>query len=275
MEEIVIREAVIHDMPGICHIHRNDDDPWSRPAECAAWVTKRKARGFYIQVALINDMVVGHGEWVVSDEASGKHYYLGLLQIDDDFQKRGIGRQMLADGARVAKTQGIKKIVTIPEIETGSHLFYAKCGFETGRNIMGVTLPVRDHGYSQKYTAYDGAPYKVVAKEAFVFGAFQASARHMWEVYNQKPVADDRNVATLLSDSGECIQLGWYAKNHTAHVLFWSNRPTHEKVLDILTFANGLSFRYVNFMFFEEYAKLLRAFDGDVNVRDREIYLMV
>jgi len=46
----IIRSATHSDVPGICHLYRNDPCPWTYLDECNAWVTKRLERGFFVRV---------------------------------------------------------------------------------------------------------------------------------------------------------------------------------------------------------------------------------
>ena len=268
-----VREASARDFAGIRHIHRNCDDPWREADECAAWLNKRLERGFYIQAAGIGEQVLGHGEWLVTDSPRSKFLYLGMLQVDADFQRRGIGRAMLEDGLRYARAQGCGRIVTSPEMDDGgaSLAFYEKCGFVRGRRILSAALPTGDYEYSKHYSPCEGAPFRVIREREFVFGTGQASARHMWEVYNEKPATDDRNVKTLLAGDGDCIQLGWFPGQDTALALCWSNAPDHS-VSDILTFGHSLGLRQVTFLFFEEYEPLLAGFGAEISESDLEIY---
>lgn len=129
MENFLIREAKLGDIKGIMNVHRNCDDPWHEENECSAWIEKRLKSGFYIQVAQIGDKIIGHGEWIISTEPKQKILYLGMLQVDDDYQRMGCGRAMIADGVIYAKKFACSKIVTIPDSDTNSIIFYEKCGF--------------------------------------------------------------------------------------------------------------------------------------------------
>jgi len=267
-----IRAATLDDLAGIQHIHRDDNDPWRHKEECEAWVSKRLERGFDIQVAVLDGQIVGHAEWIVSDEPGGKFLYLGMLQVDADFQGRGIGRRMIEAGTHIARENGCAKIKTSPDIETGSHIFYEKCGFVQGRVIMSVTLPTKDNGYAQAYAQADNAPFSVIKEQRLVFGTAQASSRHMWEVHNEKPATDDRHTATMLCDSGGCIQLGWFDDSPGALALYWGDSPCVE---DILTFGHRLGLQQVAFLFFEEHAGLFDAYDAEISASDIEIYKMI
>jgi len=271
---IWVREVSARDFAGIQHIHRNCDDPWRETEECATWLTKRLERGFYIQVAGIGDRVAGHGEWLVTDGPGRKFLYLGMLQVDADFQRRGIGRVMLEDGVRLAREQGCGRIVTSPETDDGgaSLAFYERCGFVRGRKIMSAALPTGNYEYSKNYSPCEGAPFRLIRERELIFGVGQASARHMWEVYNEQPATDDRIVKTLLAGDGDCLQLGWFPGGDTALALCWSNKPDRNSVSDILTFGRRLGLRQVMFLFFEEYEPLLDGFGATISESDLEIY---
>jgi len=272
--ECIIRAVTARDFAGIQNIHRDCDDPWRDPDECAAWLGKRLERGFSIRAAALDGKIVGHAEWVVSDEPRGKFLYLGMLQIDADFQGRGIGRKMLDDGMGMARELGCAKLVTMPEADTTSNVFYQKCGFIEGRKIKSVTLPAGEYGYAQSFAAAGSAPFSVVRERPFVFGAVQASSRHVWEVHNQKPATDDRSTAAMVSGGGDCMQLGWFPGSGTALAVYWGE-PGARCVEDMLSFGKQLGLQNVLFVFFEEYAALFSKFDAVMEDSNLEIYKII
>ena len=97
-----IRTATAADIDGLTCVHRDCRDPWQTREECEDWVLHRLSRGFLLRVALVGGRVVGHAEWIRSDEPAGTLLHLGLLQIDAEWQQRGIGSQMIDDGVRLA-----------------------------------------------------------------------------------------------------------------------------------------------------------------------------
>lgn len=211
-KNIIIREITTGDISGIRNIHRSCEDPWNDIEECASWVTKRIERGFYMQAAELDGKVVGHGEWIISDEPDRKYLYLGLLQIDADYQRMGIGRKMIADGIEYAKSNGCDTLVTIPDTEDNSIEFYRKCGFKEEREIYKLEIPseiCKDYICSGKGT--EKVPFEVIKHNRFLLGKCQISSRHMWEVCNEKPCSDTgRRTPAVLLEDGTYIQLSYF-----------------------------------------------------------------
>jgi len=247
--------------------------PWANINECIPWVVKRIERGYYVQVAELNNQIVGHAEWVENHDINGKFFYLCVMQIREDCQGQGIGREMVSNGIQVARVLGCEKVVTIPEEDTGSEKFYAKCGFANGRQIKSISIPTSTYGYSQNYKEVDSAPFEIIQRCHFVFGLSQASARHMWEVNNEKPIGDNRVTTTLISDVGDCIQIcSQYANPHKAWVLCWSNNPNPVFVKDILTLGASKGFQEVSFDFFVEYESYFSEFASEMEPYAVEMY---
>ena len=229
MESIIIRAATWADIPGICHVNRGEEGPWAELESCAAWVKNRMRLGFYVQVAELDGRVIAHGEWSVSDERRWKTFYLGQLQVDPDYQFRGVGRRMLADGIRAARAAGCDSISLIPEQDTGSQKFYEKCGLARGGDILSCVLsaeagPVRG-------TRAAEAPQSVIKRLPFMFGLSQTSAYHMWQVLNRRPGSDARMVDTLLGDNF-CLQLsGFSREKQNALLLAWAEKDSAAEII--------------------------------------------
>jgi GNAT superfamily N-acetyltransferase len=263
MNSLIIRPATLDDCGGIRHIHRDCPDPWHDPEECAAWVERRLERGFYIQLAVLDGAVVGHGEWVVSDEPDGKFLYLGMLQIDADYQRRGIGRAMVADGEKYAAIHGCSHIVTLPD--EGAEAFYESCGFAKGAEIMTANIPVADNALSQTYTPVDEVPFDVIKERRFVLGWSQACSRHMWELCNRPPSTDDRIVKSYRAENGDYVQLMYFNDNDYTSALLWSNTPTERYAADILALAACVGLSNVGFDFNNKYAYLFKDYDAMID----------
>lgn len=254
MHSITIREGKKSDSSSICHIHRNCDDPWNNEKECNAWVSNRIDRGFYIQLGIYQEKIVAHGEWVISDQPDSKILYLGLLQVDSDYQGKGIGRAMVEDGALYAKKVGCQHIATIPDTETGSQNFYEKCGFRRSKEIICCTIETEGHHDNiERYRIHE-VPYSVVREKSFLFGLCQASSRHMWEVTNKKPITDeDRNAPAICLDDRSIIQVSYFEPKHKGLALCWSNSKDYIKLIcTALSFGNSLGLKKVDFVFYEE-----------------------
>ena len=276
MQSLTIRQATINDCPGIHGVHAGTEGPWANMDECAPWIEKRLQRGFYVQVAEQNNQIVGHAEWLETPSPDGKYLYLCVMQIHAQHQGRGIGRAMVNDGIRMAKNLGCTKVVCIPDEETGSEKFYAKCGFVTGRQISSISLPTADYGYSQSYTEADNLSYELVRDRHFLFGLSQVSPRHMWEVNNEKPAGDNRITTTLISNDGDYIQLcALYNNPRKAWALCWSDAPEAVLVKDVLSLGKAKGFDEVSFDFFAENVNYFCEFDVKPEPYSVEIYRKV
>jgi GNAT superfamily N-acetyltransferase len=269
---LYIREATSKDIDAIQYIHRDCNDPWHDIVQCKAWVENRLFRNFYIQVAEIEGRVIGHGEWVVSEEPMDKFVYLGLLQVDSEFQGLGVGRAMLEDGAVYTKKHHCSKIVTIPEQDTTSIVFYEKCGFVRGRRIYVSVLPTYDFRSNLGFV-YENVPECVIKEKQFVFGAAQVSSRHMWEVLNRKPSTDDRMTPAVVLPDGSWIQLSYFDGQDTGFAMYWSNSPENDAVKSVLQlgFDNGL--KCIEFRIFDDYLALFEG--GGAVESDIELYKAV
>jgi predicted N-acetyltransferase YhbS len=254
MENLIIRKADINDLKGIQNIHRNCDDPWHYEAECKAWIEKRIERSFYIQVAEYCNQIVGHGEWIISDEPDRKILYLGMLQIDSDFQRKGIGRKMLDDGIEYARKNNCSSIVTIPDTDTGSQTFYSKCGFTEQRHIKRCIIPVTPFNDLQNdKKQIKNIPFHVIKDLPFEFGLVQASSRHMWEVCNEMPATDDRLTPAILLNNDGYIQLCYFDNDDTALALYWGKLKDKDYVIkSILSFGYECHLKAITFVFYEE-----------------------
>jgi predicted N-acetyltransferase YhbS len=257
MNNITVRQAIKTDSRAIGYIHRNCDDPWHDESECDSWVSRRIERGFYIQAGLYNDKIVGHGEWIVSDEPNGKYLYLGMLQVDSDYQYKSVGRAMINDGIVYARTNGCKYISTIPDADTGSEKFYAKCGFHNAGILKSCTIST--DGYKDDISTYriDEVPFTVVAEKTFVFGLSQVSSRHMWEVCNVKPDSDDRLTPAIHTRDGTYMQLSHFKGNESGLVLCWSESCDYKNIFRYaLSLGQSSGLKQLEFIFFDKYAYL-------------------
>ncbi len=273
MRELSIRPAGVADVPGFRHIHRSCDDPWRDEYECRAWVAKRLAREFYIQYATLDGRPAGHGEWVVSAEPGGTFCYLGMLQVDADLHRRGVGRAMLADGAAYARRRGCPRLVTIPDPDTGAQAFYEACGWRPGRRVLRCALPAAPPPDGPRpWLPLAQVPFGVVAALPAVFGLVQVSSRHLWEVCNQKPRSDrGRRTPACLWD-GSYIQFNYFPPSDAALALCWSRDPDLAAVAGkIRAFAGACGLNRVDFHCFEEHAPLFADFSPEY--ADLELFL--
>jgi len=262
MDNIIIRQMTTSesDLKGIANIHRDCEDPWNEIEECTAWITKRLERGFYIQVAEFDGKIAGHGEWIISEEPDKKFVYLGMLQIDKDYQRKGIGRIMIADGIEYAKKNNCELIITIPDMDENADIFYRKCGFKDERKIHSLkmlTEPYKD--YKFEYTDIDKVPFSAIKEKKYIFGKGQLCSRHMWEVYNEKPSTDDRFAPAILLPDGTYIQID---VTHGGYLMIWSNSTNYSDMIkSALSFGYSLGLPHLNFDYLEDEETFLDGFE--------------
>jgi predicted N-acetyltransferase YhbS len=268
LHKCFIRKAELGDIKGIMNIHRNCDDPWHEEHECRAWIEERLKSGFYIQVAQIDDKIIGHGEWIISEEPNQKILYLGLLQVDEDYQKMGVGRAMIADGEKNAQKFSCSKIVTIPDNDTNSIVFYEKCGFAKFRTIKSCSIATSMHkDFFHQRMIVDAVPFSVVSELPFIFGLSQCASRHMWEVCNNKPCTDDSRMTPACLCNGSYIQFSYYEPNNTALALCWSkSNDLSDVIKKILYFGYECGLKNVNFVFFEELEILFKGLNTELSI---------
>lgn len=234
MTDYRIRPMTPGDVDGLVRLHRDCGDPWSNPEECATWVERRLERGFLLRAAVAGSDVLAHGEWLVSGELESRMLYLGLLQVDGRYQGQGIGRAMIADGEALARSHGCGRLVTVPDEDTGSEAFYAKCGFAEAGRLLSCTLPTLDapdEGLEAAPIAE--VPESILSELPFRLGLAQACSRHMWEVNNRKPRNDDRLAPAFALPGGGYAQLTYGPQDRSALALYWGP-PIHRGLIRAL-----------------------------------------
>ena len=145
----------------------------------------RLLRGFLIDFATIGEKVVGHAEWIVSDEPPpyGRHLYLGLLQVHPDYRGRGVGRALVEEGIRKANALSCPFVRTIPE--EGSPGFYRKCGFSACSRVVTCTAAVRPASLPADWVRSRTVPHRAIGSLPMRIGWVQGSSAHMWEICNR------------------------------------------------------------------------------------------
>lgn len=212
----------MEDCQAIQRIHEDEEDAWAHIGSCRSWIGRRLERGFLIRVAQWDGQVVGHAEWIVDDGVEGRFLYLGMLHIHADFQRKGLGRAMLADGEHLAREAGCARLVTMPETENTSIVFYQKYGFLKGRSVWACELPTAPVANKPlPGTATEGVPEDAASAMPFAFGHAQVSSRHMWEVCNYPPGWDERETAALRLEDGRFVQISYFSPNTTGIALGW------------------------------------------------------
>ncbi len=91
-------------------------------------------------VALINNHIVGHILFtkIYIEETNGnQHESLALapVSVKPDFQRKGIGTQLIEQGLHAAKAKGFKSVIVL-----GHETYYPKFGFEPAHK-WGIKAP--------------------------------------------------------------------------------------------------------------------------------------
>jgi len=271
MNSIKIRQmtASESDLNGVVGIYKADHwAPWSRLDECTAWIAKRLERGFYLQVAEVDGKIVGHSEWVVTDEPDKKFIYLSTIEINENYQRKGIGRLMIADAVEYAKKNDCASLVTCPDTSGSAAVFYRKCGFIDGRKQYELKILTEKYkDYKFEKTEIAKVPFFVIKEKKLVFGKYgeecSFSSRQMWEDMNESPCLDNnrRNPAIFLAD-GTYIQINIYDEADGGGVYIWTNSANYADILkSALSFGYSLGLHHLDFGYFQEEERIFNGFE--------------
>ena len=262
--DIIIRNINIDtDIQGIRETHGSDEH-WGSDETCFMSGKTSLENGFFIQVAIYGDKIVGHAEWVASDEPEHKFLYLGMLQVHEEYQKRGIDTKLIEAGAQYAKDNNCTFLRTMPGIESGSIFFYQKNGFiQTKDNnsvlkIKTTDTPVKDAVRIEK------VPFTTVKNLPFVIGLYQHASAHIWKVFNARHEYDNRTVSSFkIGDS--YINIGAFEPNDCASVTCWSDQITPDLITEILAVGDSLGYKYLNFCILNENMLCFDTFDYEIS----------
>ena len=276
--EVTVRPATLADAPGVQKIHENCDDPWGESASCAIWLNHRLLRGFLIDVALVDDEVAGHAEWIISAEPppAGRHLYLGMIQVRSDFQRRGIGRAMLNAGIEKAVRFACPSIQTVPEGDAKP--FYTKCGFAPRRAVVSYSVEVPPTRLSKGWRRVRTVPSAVVGSLPMRCGLVQGASAHMWEICN-RPVKlfgeREQRPCARRSDGKAYVQLRYLGdESGGALALAWAETSAgmDELVQAASACAHGLPVETLKLTVGEEEASACASWPGAVPAGAGEIW---
>jgi len=269
--DILIRNIDLQtDIPGVRETHGSDEH-WGSDQACFMSAKTSLENGFFIQVAEYRGKIVGHAEWVLSDEPDNRFLYLGMLNIREEFQKKGIGAKLIESGAGYAKENGCAFLRTMPNIQSGSVYFYQKCGFiKTGDGNRTLKIKTIDGGLHNA-AGIDKVPFEAVKNLPFVIGLYQYSSAHIWKVYNARHEYDERRVSSFNID-GSYVNVGAFKPYENASVACWGKRIAPELINGILTVGGGLGYKYLNFCVLNENAPCFETFDCEES-GERDIFM--
>jgi GNAT superfamily N-acetyltransferase len=225
---VTVRRARIQDAPGIARIYAGEPEgfPLRNPSLGAVWTNHRLLRGYGIDVAVRRGRVVGHAEWVLSDEPRpwGRHLALEMLETHPEARRQGVGRRMIEHGIARARELGCRWVTTVPEDE--ARPFYERCGFGPHRNLVSFTVPGRRAALPRGWSRVRRVPAHVVRELPLRLGRVQASSAHLWEIAN-RPLreaagSDMRHPAARSADGRAFVQLRMRRGRPSAFALAWA-----------------------------------------------------
>ena len=237
--DILIRNININtDIQGIRKVHSTDDH-WGSEQVCFLSQKISLETGFFIQVATIGEKIVGHAEWLISQEPTHRFLYLGILQVDESYQKMGIGTKMIESGAAYAKANNCAFIRTMPELKTGSEQFYQKNGFvqtDSNSTLTLKTLPSPE----TKNKPIDQVPREITKTHPLVIGLYQHSSTQIWHVFNRYTEVSGHTVSSFkIGDA--------YVNINASEVICWSKQLTPALIAKILGAGYNLGYNSLDF----------------------------
>ena len=239
------------------------DEHWGSDEACYASGKTSLENGFHIQVAVCGDKIIGHVEWVVSDEPNARFLYLGMMQVHDDFQKRGIGSKLIECGAAYAKQNGCAFLRTCPSIESGSVFFYQKNGFAQIKDSNRYVIIKTKSAVANSAVKINTVPFAVIKEKTLLSGFYQHASAHIWKVFNARHEYDERIVSTY-KIGGAYVNIGAFKPNKEAHAVLWGEKITTALIAEILSLGGGLGYDSMEFCILEENLKCFTDFDCEV-----------
>ena len=268
---ISIRDMDINtDIQGIRKAHGSDEH-WGSDQACFMSGKTSLENGFFIQVAVCGEKIVGHAEWVVSDEPDCRFLYLGMLQVHEEYQKKGIGTKLIESGAKYAKGNNCAFLRTMPGIESGSIYFYQKCGFIQTKDSNSTLKLKTTKSPVQNAVRIDRVPFAAVKTLPFVVGLYQHASAHIWKVYNAQHEYDDRKVSSFAIGESY-INIGAFEPTERASVTCWSKQITPALISEILSVGGSLGYKYLNFCVLSENVPVFAAFEYEM-AKEHDVFM--
>lgn len=269
MNNITVRPMTLTDCMAVSEVYCNEPGWWGEFEKCYAITENELAYGYYITVAERDGDILGHAEWLTDSDKYGTYLYLAELQVMKSAQRCGIGRSLVEDGVRHAKERGFSRIITMPEQETGSEVFYEKCEFIRGRETLYTELKVPSKGCMDGYTRIEKVPNLVLCDKQFLLGLSHVSSSHMWRLLNDPISLDTYTSASFQTIGGDYVQFRITPNRKRAIALLWCSEPSSSHIKDVLNCAAIVGLEVIETEFYPEHRYL---FDGlNANIESSEI----
>jgi GNAT superfamily N-acetyltransferase len=265
----------LEDCNGVTKVYEGEPGWWHEVDMCREVTQKRLEHGWYITVAERSGCIDGHAEWIVDRDKNGEYLYLDELQVIKSQQQSGIGRAIVADGVNYAQKRGISRIMTIPEQDTGSEVFYAKCGFVKVGETLFTALETDVGAGNSGFMAVDRVPKSVLDTRILLFGLAVASPLHMWVIENDKISYDKYKSDAFKLENGDYIQFRHKPDDKRAIVLLWSSEPMSDSIADILRCAAYAGLETVEFEFLAEHTFLFDKYGAKIEPSETIMELTV
>lgn len=206
IDDITIRLATLDDASAVSAVHRSTVDiwrdpvtrqptsyadldrfgrwfnggPWMSPDLCAAHLDALLRQGHMPLIAEVEGVIVGEAEYFVNREPSpfGSSLHLSVLYVHKDWQRHGIGKQLIDAGVAEARKLVISTLTTQPEEEAAE--FYSQAGFHPWLRAREMQIKVQGEipETLERMTAHCDVPEHLAMR----IGRYQCSAQG-WDVF--------------------------------------------------------------------------------------------
>lgn len=169
MTKVTIRVATLNDVAAITAVHQSTIETWREPKTrhpipyesldlfgrwynggawmspelCAVHLNNLLLNGHLPLVAEIDGVIVGEAEYYHTHEPApfGPGLHLSILYVHQEWQKYGVGRDLLEAGIQHARTIGVSQLTTNPESEALD--FYKKMDFTPWRSSREMQITAK------------------------------------------------------------------------------------------------------------------------------------
>ena len=278
-EPVTVRKALLSDAPQIVEIHADDGSYWYNSLWYAISLNHSLLRGFLNEVAELWGKVVGHTEWVLSDEPqpAGRHLFLETLWVHKPYRGQGVGNKLIASGIASARQRGCSSLRTSPNSDATG--FYAKCGFERERSTVTYWIPVEEADFPAGWRYCSSVPLSVVRQLPMRFGWYGSSSRTRWELVHRPTLiageSRGRHLTARREDGSAFVQLAYTKDEMDSYAYGWGDTRASTEELVRAALAIASRRRKSRVQVFAEKADemLLKRFPGSSFVVADEVWI--